>query len=82
MPDKCTFQRVIDGADGGAEAHIIIGVIAALVGLGLEIYSIVVQGNHFSLTTYGQGVGWLLLGMGGAAAGQGIARKNERAKND
>ena len=45
------------------DPHFALGVLAVLIGLGLEGYA-VVTGKGFVLQAYGLGVGALLAGMG------------------
>lgn len=48
------------------DVHRWIAVLAAMVGIGLSVYSVVWQGSSWSVQDYGIGIGALLAGTGAA----------------
>jgi len=76
------MSGILDSKDSGREAHLWIAVLAAVVGIGLSVYAVIVRGQNFDFAAYGQGAGLLLAGVGAAAAGQGYQRHKERRDAD
>ncbi len=67
------------GPDGGADEMAALMVLAVLVFLGLEVYSVVAKGSPFDPQAFGTGLG---LAVGAGASGMGLKARLERKEGD
>lgn len=69
------FRSLLSSKDPTNELHLFLGFAAAVVFLGLSVYTVVVLGKDFDPITFGTGFCTLLAGVGLAGVGAGFQRK-------
>ncbi|MDR3436457.1 hypothetical protein [Telmatospirillum sp.] len=71
------FGRLVDSKDASVEAHVVVFMVIVGVALFLAIWSEVVLQKPVDFQAFCTGMGLLLTGLGFAAAGQGVLRKQQ-----
>lgn len=79
MTCRSFFSALLNSDDRGMELHLVLGAVAILIGLGLTVWTVIVQDKPFDIVSFGQGIGYLFTGAGIAAVAQGLQRKAQGA---
>lgn len=78
MVEKKRQSKLVDSITGPDDAYEIILIaclLSLIIGIGLQIYVVIIKAAAFSLTDFGIGVGSLL---GGTGVGYGVKKLGEK----
>jgi hypothetical protein len=82
MNTKTFLTKMVDSRDSEVEAHLVLLCLGAVTLIALSIFHVVILRLAFDPENFGQGLGYLLAGVGAAAWGQGIQRSKEGDKSN